>query len=251
MLAVAVATALVAAQAPASTAPTAKAETATSAPVTKRTAAELARTVAPADIMVPVELEQARKAILLLPQLDTGAKDLETEYPGIWAAIWTAVEPEMRRSVQADYPKFWASLERLYTSRLTEEEGEAILAFYRSPTGQKLIHGLVQGVQNIDTTPILKDVVESPSGTVSAEHFGDWGNAARAAAIKDIGPESLGDLLILMHSINLEKFKALGMETRKLTLSWVNDRDPEAEQRLKKLMQNAMEDYMAKHAPKK
>src|SRR5262245_24899214 len=99
-----------AAPAPAPVAAPPQVQSARAASITKATAAALARTVAPGDLMIPFELDQARKAILGLPEMDEGAKQLETDYPGLWAAVWAAMEPEMRRWVEADYPGFWGEL---------------------------------------------------------------------------------------------------------------------------------------------
>jgi hypothetical protein len=218
------------------------------AAVSRTTAATLARTVAPADVMIPFEIDQARKGILGLPQMDEEAKQLESDYPGIWSAVWTAIEPEMRRWVEADYPAFWAALEQLYAARLTEQEAQALLTFYRSPTGQKLLRGMVQ---NFDASPILKDVLASPSSTVSAEQMSRVTNAAKSKAVATIGPEDTGEVMILMHYIDLEKFQSLGAETQKVTLDWVNKADPEGDKRLEELMRGAMERYMAAHLPAK
>lgn len=218
------------------------------APVRSETASALARTIAPADLMIPREMDVARKAILTLPTLDSDAKQLEQDYPGIWAAVWTASEPEMLRSVTADFPKFWGSLEQLYRSRLAESEAQAILTFYRSDTGQRLLRGMVD---NFDATPLIADAAKSPTSTVSAEQMKVASEAAKAAALKRLQPGDTLEFLALMHFVELDKFKAIGAETQKLTLEWVNREDPEGDEKLQKIMQAAMKDYIAKHPAKK
>jgi hypothetical protein len=246
MLAVIIAAALAAA-APAPALQTPAPQSATDPAASQATAAALARTVAPADLMIPMEVEQAKKAILALPTLDADAKELEKLYPGVWAAVWAASEPEMRRSATADFPKFWAALEQLYTSRLTEPEAQAVLTFYRSASGQKLLRGLIQ---NFDATPIVAGVAKSDSGKISAEQLGEATEAAKAAAAKGVGPEVMGDLMELLHAISLDKFKAVGAETQKITLDWVNKEDPESEKRLEDVMKTAVTKYIAAHPAK-
>jgi hypothetical protein len=211
------------------------------------TAAALARTIAPMDVMLPLEIEQARKMILALPTMDEDAKQLEQEYPGLYAAVWTAVEPEMRRQTEADYPSFWTMLEDLYIRRLTEQEAQAVLAFFKSPTGQKLMRSMYG---SLDATPWLAEMVKSESSTVSAEQMQGAINAAKAKAVQQIGPEDEPNLSALAAKISLEEFRSLGAETQKLTLDWVNKEDPEGEEKIAKIMEAAMERYMDAHPPK-
>jgi len=217
-------------------------------PVSGATAAALARVVAPIDLMVPIELEQARKAIIALPTLDNDAKQLEAEYPGIYAAVWSEAEPEMRRQSVANYPGYWAILEQIYVKRLTENEAQAVLRFFKSPTGQKLIRNMYSSVE---AAPIFADMVKTDNYSFDEKQMQAITDAAKAKAVQQIGKEDHADLWILLTSIRLEKFKALGAETQKATLDWVNKEDAEGEEKLGKIMQAAMERYMDAHPPKK
>lgn len=197
--------------------------------------------------MLPLEIEQARKMILALPTLDEDAKQLEQEYPGLYAAVWAAVEPEMRRQTEADYPSFWTMLEDLYIRRLTEQEAQAVLVFFKSPTGQKLTRSMYG---SMDATPWLGAMIKSDSSTVSAAQMQGAIDAAKAKAVQQIGPEDEGNLSALAAKISLEDFRSLGAETQKLTLDWVNKEDPEGEEKIAKIMEAAMERYMDAHPPK-
>jgi hypothetical protein len=216
--------------------------------VSPTTAAALARTVAPADITIALEIDQARKAILSLPAIDEDAKQLESEFPGLYAAMWAAVEPEMRRSSEADFPSYWSALEKMYGARLTEQEAQAVLTFFRSPTGQKLLRGMYAAM---DTGPMFEQMIKSDSSTVGAKQMQTAVDAAKAKAVQQMGPEDEATLMALVASIDLEKFRALGAETQKITLEWVNKEDPEGEERLSKMMREAMGNYMSSHTLKK
>lgn len=215
--------------------------------VSRATAAALARVVAPMDVMVPVEIEQARKAILVLSTMDDDARQLEQDYPGLYAALWIAVEPELRRQAVADLPSFWTALEELYAARLTEREARALMAFFQSATGQKLLRSMYS---SFDATPLFAEMVKSDSATIGAEQMEAATDAAKAKAVKELGTEDEAALLTLVASIDLKKFKAFGAETQQVSLDWVNKEDPEGEQRLEKMMVEAMERYIAAHPPK-
>jgi hypothetical protein len=245
-IALAAALALAAPASPAAPAPNTPAQA--SVAVSKATAASLARTVAPADITIALEVDHARKAILALPTIDEDARQLEAEFPGIYAAMWAAIEPEVRRSTEADYPSYWAALENMYLARLSEQEAQAVLAFFRSATGQKLLRGMYGAM---DTGPMLAEMVKSDSATIDAKQMQSAVDAAKAKAVGQLGPEDEASLLTLVASMDLGKFRALGAETQKITLDWVNKEDPEGEEKLGKLMQDAMAKYMAAHPSKK
>lgn len=244
-IALAAALALAAPASPAAPAPYTPAQA--SVAVSKATAATLARTVAPADITIALEVDHARKAILALPTIDDDARQLEAEFPGIYAAMWAAIEPEVRRSTEADYPSYWAALENMYLARLSEQEAQAVLAFFRSATGQKLLRGMYGAM---DTGPMLAEMVKTDSATIDAKQMQSAVDAAKAKAVGQLGPEDEASLLTLVASMDLGKFRALGAETQKITLDWVNKEDREGEEKLGKLMQDAMEQYMAAHPAK-
>ena len=249
MLAIALAAAL--ALAPAAAPATAQApDSPANAPmaVSKSTAAALARTVAPADITIALEIDHARKAILALPTIDEDAKQLEGEFPGIYAAMWAAIEPEVRRSTEADYPSYWAALENMYLARLSEQEAQAVLTFFRSATGQKLLRGMYGAM---DTGPMLAEMVKTDSATIDAKQMLSAVDAAKAKAVGQLGPEDEASLLELVGTMDLGKFRALGAETQKITLDWVNKEDLEGEEKLGEMMREAMEKYMAAHPSNK
>lgn len=245
-IALAAALALAAPASPAAPSPATPAQA--PAAVSKATAASLARTVAPADITIALEVDHARKAILALPTIDEDARELEAEFPGIYAAMWAAIEPEVRRSTEAEYPSYWAALENMYLARLSEQEAQAVLTFFRSATGQKLLRGMYGAM---DTGPMLAEMVKTDSATIDAKQMQSAVDAAKAKAVGQLGPEDEASLLTLVASMDLGKFRALGSETQRITLDWVNKEDPEGEEKLGKLMQDAMAKYMAAHPSRK
>ena len=212
------------------------------------TAAALARAVAPAELMVPLEVDIGRQAILSLSSLDDDGKALEAEYPGIWQAVWNAIEPEVRRYVEADHPKFWTKLEGLYSSRLTEREGQGLLAFYRSPTGQKLLRTMLAG---LDSPSLIAGVAGSDNGNLTAEQLKAATDAARLKVLQSMGPADEEQLNALMNVITLDKFRSVGADTQRLTLDWVNSEDPAFDAKLEKLMKAALEAHMSKGSPEK
>ena len=213
--------------------------------VSRSTAAALAKAVAPMDILIPAELEQARKAILALPTLDEDAKQLEQEFPGIYAAIWAASEAEMKRQTEAGYPGFLAMLEQLYLARLTEREAQGVLTFFQSPTGQKLLRN-VYG--SFDAAPLVAEMAKSGSSIIDARQMQAATDAVKAKVVRQMGPEDEDSLLALSKAMELKKFREISAETQKISLEWVNRADPEGEERLGKIMEQATERYIKAHS---
>ena len=209
------------------------------------TSAALARTLAPAELMIPLEIDVGRKALLALPSMNEDAKTLETEYPGIWEAVWKAIEPQIRQYVEEDFPRFWSKLENLYSSRLTEREAQAILFFYRSPTGQKMLRTMLTGV---DPAPLIAGIANSEDSTISAEQMRSATDTARLRVLQSLGPADQEQLKALMGSISLDKFRSIGAETQRLTLEWVNEDDPAFDAKVDPLVEAAMEKYIAERS---
>jgi len=193
-------------------------------------------------------MEESRKAVLAVPTLDEDSRQLEKEYPGIFAATWAAIEPQLRKSLGAENERYWAALEDLYISRLNEPEAQALLKFYRSPTGQKLIRNLHM---NVDVMPIIPQVLNSNSGAVSADQMRAVTDAAKVKALQSLEADDMDSFQELSTGLSLQKLGEIGQATEKLTLEWVNKSDPEFDSRLEALMTKAMEDYMVKHPPRK
>ena len=82
----------------------------------------------------------------------------------------------------------------------------------------------------VDAAPLVADMVKSDSATIGAQQMQTITDAAKARAVQQIGPEDQASLLALAASIDMAKFRALGAESQKVTLEWVNKEDPRARQ---------------------
>jgi hypothetical protein len=201
----------------------------------------LAKLVSGGEAGIEVEIALARTGLKGGLELAFEVKDIETEHLGLFDAVWTAVEPEVRRSIIADAPVFEDRLARLYSNSLTLTEIEGLKSFYSTPTGQKLIRSMYSG---LDATPIIESAITG-EGVISQEAHDAMVESATRKAASSVDP-SAGDLAILERSISFEKMQRIGAEVRKLTLEWVNQEDPEFEAKLDELIGAAADKYFAK-----
>ena len=215
------------------------------APVAQGVSADalaLARLVEPAGESNVAALAAVKASFLQMLTSDPDAAALEADYPGIYAAVWDAMEPLMRESIDADTPKLWDKLARLYSERLSPTEIAALHRFYSSPTGRKMVQ-TVNEKANI--APLIEAMANSPDAEISAEVFRKAQAPGRAAAAADVTAEGEEALKELARSVPLPKLYRVGLEVQRITLAWMNEPDPELDARVDKVIEDRMASFMA------
>ena len=104
---------------------------------------------------------------------------------------------------------------------------------------------------NLDSFPLLAAVAKSGNTTIDAHQLQATTNAAKGKALAQMDPEDQANLKALATVISVKKVHAVGAETSKLTLDWINRDDPEEEDRLAKLMRKAIDEFIAAHSQKR
>jgi hypothetical protein len=208
----------------------------------------LAQLAEPAGDSTAAAMALAKKAFLTFLKEDADSAALEEEYPGMSEAVWAAMEPVMRESVEADTPKLWQRLARLYTQRLTPQEIAGLSRFHATPAGRKMVRTMQE---KSDLTPIMEAAVASPEGEISAEALVRAQAPGRAAAARAITADDEGALKQLSQSISLPKLYALSAEVQRVTVEWMNEPDPALDARLEKVVEDRMTRFMAEADAKK
>lgn len=206
-------------------------------------ALDLARLVRPLD-SAEIEVRNAKVAFYAEGREDQDLKALEADYPGILDAMWEACEPILRRYSEQEDPALIARLSDLYVARLTRSEIDALIRFYSTPTGEKLVRTMYESA---DYRPILRASLDDRATT--AEDIGEVQKNARGAVLKSVTEADHAALEDLGRSISLTKANALGAEVRQLMASWMNEPDSEMDAAIEAALLPAMEDYMAKATP--
>ena len=238
--------ALLAALALAAGAPLAAAETPVPAQAAKPVSASataLAEVVVPADRYTEIEVSVTRQGLIAAFAQELGA-DWQTQYPGLLEAIWKDTEPEVRRLSARSRPMLMQRLAALYTARLTESEMNILAAFYRSPTGQKMIRVMDE---QADYSPMLNDMLAHDKGEVSAQALRSTHESGKARLIEQLSEADKTALVELARRLPIAKMRAVGAEVQRLTVEWINEPDPETEARLERVMAAAAERYYEEH----
>lgn len=213
-----------------------------SAAVQQDKAAALAELVAGTEVTLSLELGFAKQAFDAVMATDADLKTMIDENPGLQAAVWAAVEPEIRRSSIEGNPAFLARIAALYRSRLTATELDAVYAFFEGPTGQKLVKAMYGG---INPQPVIAEAMAG-SGDISGSAIVEAADAGRTKALSTIGPEDEPALATLTRAVSTQKLQALGAEVQKLTLDYVNEDDPVLDAKIEAVIEAAFRDYFAK-----
>ena len=203
-------------------------------------AERLAEAVTPRARFVALEVSGARQGFEAGVASDP---DASAQDRAMFKAVWAAAEPEFRRSSDAGYPALIAQLANVYAKRLNAAEIDALLHFYATPTGQKLIAAMYA---NVDLSPVLDEFAGQEQPKVSAGAVAEVQDRARERAVEQITPADHPALEALGRSVDMAKMHAVAAEVQSLTMNWINKEDPEFDARLQKIMEKAMTDYMAK-----
>ena len=202
----------------------------------------LARLVSSSDGILDLEVVTARRAFFEASRQDADMAAAERQYPGLVDAIWKALEPELRRASAEDSPKLAKRLAAIYDSNLTASEQDALLVFYSSPTGQKMIHDLYAGV---DGTPVVVAAMRNPDAPVSAEAFAALNESGKRSAVRALDASDQPALAALGRSLDLDKLGAIGEQVQRTTMEWVNEPDPEGDARMEKIVEAAVKRHIA------
>ncbi|MCL6683896.1 DUF2059 domain-containing protein [Sphingomonas alba] len=152
--------------------------------------------------------------------------DLEAEYPGFIDALVQEFKPSLIRFTRRELPGYHDRVAELIASRLTAAEIEDLASFYKTPTGQKLVHGVQD---NLASSSILKEAMDDPDkpasyGAIVSDH-----KAATEAATKLIDKADEPGLIALSQKPYFTRLAVLGPDMRKLEQDFMNEPAPEFE----------------------
>ena len=203
-------------------------------------ASRLSQLVAPREIMVPLNMTWGERAVVAVPLQNEDAKALEAAYPGIHAAMWLAAKAEMQRQIEADLPRLWARMERVYLAELTPNQIDGVLRFFQTPTGQRMIAGMYS---NIDLNGAIETM--TPDGGISESALDKASEQARRKAVAGLYPDP-EDLAILSTAVSIDRMRQVGARIQQTTSEWFNEENAEDEKKIEDLMTNAAEKFVAK-----
>jgi len=227
------------------------AEAQSPAPPPQAAEAPQPRAVAMALLFIPkallekVAVRGGKRGFYASMAADAGGREMEQTYPGITAALWAAAEPEVRRAMTEQHPQYVDLIASIYSSRLTPAELEALLQFYSTPTGRKILDQIQRGM--------VPDAIYE-----EALRTGQLSQTAMQAAIDaesrkfsaTLTPEDRAAIVGVMRAVPMAKMERLNAELIQSLLQWVDKTTAQLRARLEPIYGSAAERYMRDHPPK-
>jgi len=117
---------------------------------------------------------------------DSGLTALEAAKPGLTEALRAAVSAELSRQIAEEYRHFSGALGHVYQDALTEPEMDEVIAFYRSPAGQRMMTRMKAAAQ----TSVAQMQQNGEAGDVQGT-LQSVTSSALAAGIQGLSAEDL------------------------------------------------------------
>jgi hypothetical protein len=204
-------------------------------------AMRLAAVAMPATLYIEREVKVAGLAFLALPGGNADSGALEKEFPGIHAAAWKALEPEVRRYAAESHPQIVKRLAQLYHEHLTGPEMEGLRTFYETPTGARILRTVFEGA---DYAPVVNDLVSSPEATISGDAIAAARKTALDKVAAEVQPADEAAARALLRAIPPAKAAKLTQAVHEFTVRSSNERHPEFEARVERIVTEAMQRFM-------
>jgi len=168
---------------------------------------------------------------------------LEKMYPGTVDAIVAAIGPLLMSYTLENLPGLWQELAPTYAASFTEAELRELLAFYRSPTGVRLMDAMGRGS---DYSSMISRMVHTDNRTMTVDDIRTGAAGGVAQATRDARPEDTPVLLALMRSGAGRKLPAVTAKVQQQAVAWGSRPDPEIETESAKLVEKAVLEHIAK-----
>ncbi|MFN5127763.1 MAG: hypothetical protein ACK519_03175 [Sphingomonadaceae bacterium] len=177
----------------------------------------------------------------LLSDPDVAA--MEADFPRITQYLLKELRSEIEKQVAESLPALWNSLAKLFVKAMNERQLADALAYHSSSSGKRLIAATLQ---NTDYSRVTKAALTNPEGNITGD---DLANAIRAGAGTSVAAMSHEDqsaLLAFMKTEAFGKIRDLGPIIQAISTEWVNQSSPENDQRIEKIIDEVIEEFVEK-----
>ena len=201
----------------------------------------------PLETAVDASARVAKQAFFEMFKKNAEMAELESEMPDISAALWSVLEPEIRRFTREEHPGYLNMVASFYTSRFTPDELGALHAFYATPTGKKIISALYR---DAGSSAIVEEMIQSPGTPVSEAAAKETMREESDRLVGIFTKEDEASIQTALRIVPMAKLERANAELIELVVQWMNKPTPELDARIDAVMEKAMTRYMAKHPPK-
>lgn len=149
--------------------------------------------------------------------------DLEKENPGITRALAQELMPIVDRSARERLPELHQRQAALYSAHFDANELDTLVAFYRSPTGMKLVNAMMD---NVKPKAIVAEASQSEDFKFGAESALKDIRAAVPDAVKAMDATDQAVLIRFAQSGVAPKLRMLAPKTQQVAIDWMGEEAP-------------------------
>ncbi len=160
--------------------------------------------------------DRALVPLLTSPQF----KELETRKPGVINAVASSVRLVLVKVIESNIPDYRRRLRAIIEPALTIDDMRAAVAFYRSPTGQKMLKAAVTGA----SSNTKNAVNTSANGTITVDRTWMDGavNNGMVGAIQALSADDMPVVMEFAKSAAGPKIAALNERIKTEAADWAN-----------------------------
>lgn len=233
---------LLTAAAAASAASAAAAQTA--APATHSPAAELFETITEPERLVATGRQKAREQFMAGLRSQPNAVALDKQRPGLFDAAARAIDAELQLAYAGFIDKARARFASALEAQMTPEEIGQVIAFYRTPTGQRMLAqsraaGIAKGAA------IGARAAQQGEMRIDRDQMDGMANEAAVAALQALQPEDIPVVAAFGQTSGARKLAALQNELNAGITAEVNAMLQSSMPRVIERMQAAMQNHLA------
>lgn len=186
-------------------------------------ALELARLLNPADQLISLAGRSFDEAFDKGMAAEGGGEALEKAFPGMPAELRRAIRETTLADLRADMPAIHRRYAGFFGASFTPEEVAELLAFYRSPTGAKIIQAKFA---NLDVSKVTDRFAEDPEAKLTAGDVNALNNSAMPGVWKDMSADDVRALMAFALRPVARKLKAAAPQVAQIEAEIANEPDP-------------------------
>jgi Uncharacterized protein conserved in bacteria (DUF2059) len=211
--------------------------------VRRSKALELARLLNPESSVIDESGDEYVKATRQLLIARGKLNDLEARYPGVIEAMLRASVATMNAQMHKRVPVLWDRMADIYLDAFSMPELDQLLAFYGSPTGQRIMTSFDR---RLKPKAMMNDMVKNDDFSVSVGSLKSDLADTVPGVVRDMTSADKAALMKFMQTSAFRKINATSGRIQQALLSWMQEESPEEADELEGVMSDAMKAYMRK-----
>ena len=185
-------------------------------------ALELARLLNPADLLMGLAGRSFDEAFDKGMAAEGSSETLEKEFPGLIAELRQAIREATLADLRADMPVLHRRYAKFFGASFTPDEIAELLAFYRSPTGAKIIRAKFA---SLDVSTLSDRFAVDQNAKLSAGDVRDLNQGAMPGVWKDMSADDIKALMAFGLNPVAKKLKAIAPQMAEIEADIANEPD--------------------------